>query len=475
MHVLDPERPAVGVSQRVEDFVEGRHVLAGQAVGHEVPGQVPDGQPVVERVELGMELGRLGVQRVEVGDQVATHPVHVDERLDMDLLQQTVVLTVGRVVRPQVLLPTNRLVGDLERLEDLVVEAVLAHQAFGNISQEEAGLGPLDDAVVIGGRESDCLADAQIGQRARVGRLESRREAQRADADDEALAGHEAGHRLHGPEGARVGQGHRGPGEVVRGDLVGVNLSHQLLVGADEPPEVELVGSANARHHKGPGAPRLLDIDSQSEADVMVANDPRGPLAVGVGHESGVHGRGGYEPLHHGVADQVGEADLAPVGSEELVVDHGAVDLEQLGRHHSHTCGRRDAQGRLHVGDDAGGRPPQRRGFVVVGAPTTSRRHGGLRGDRRAGTCGDGGGRNRSRRWRGRRSGSRSLGGQGRRRNSRRRLDRRRTGWPIVGEELPPRVGDRGRIGAESVVHVLDQPRIRTEGASSGRTALGVL
>ena len=94
MHVLDAEGPAVGVAQGVEDLVQGGHVLAGQPVGHELAGQVPDGQPVVERVELGMEVGRLGVQRVEVGDEMAADPVHVDQGLDVDLLDQAEVAAV---------------------------------------------------------------------------------------------------------------------------------------------------------------------------------------------------------------------------------------------------------------------------------------------------------------------------------------------------------------------------------------------
>ena len=125
VHVLDAEGPAVRVAQQVEDLVQGGGVLAGETVGHERPGQVPDGQSVVERVELGMELRRHGVQRIEVGDQMATDPVHVDEGLDVGLLDQTGVPAVRAVGRRIVVaLPPDRLVGDLERGEDLVVEAV---------------------------------------------------------------------------------------------------------------------------------------------------------------------------------------------------------------------------------------------------------------------------------------------------------------------------------------------------------------
>ena len=98
VHVLDAECPAVGVAQDVEDLVEGGHVLAGQAVGHELARQVPDGQPVVQRVQLGVELGRLGVQGIEMGDEVAAHPVHVDQRLHVHLLDQAEMAAVSLVV-----------------------------------------------------------------------------------------------------------------------------------------------------------------------------------------------------------------------------------------------------------------------------------------------------------------------------------------------------------------------------------------
>ena len=42
----------------------------------------------------------------------------------------------------------------------------------------------------------------------------------------------------------------------------------------------------------------------------------------------------------------------------------------------------------------------------------------------------------------------------------------RHGGGPVVGEELPPALADRARIGEETVVHVVDQPRVGPEGAS---------
>ena len=64
--------------------------------------------------------------------------------------------------------------GHAEVVEDLVVEAVLAPEALVDVAQEQPGLRTLDDAVVVGRGERDHLADAQLGERARVGGLEAR-------------------------------------------------------------------------------------------------------------------------------------------------------------------------------------------------------------------------------------------------------------------------------------------------------------
>ena len=175
VHVLDGERAAVGVAQHVEDLVERGHVAPGQAVGDELARQVPDGEPVGQRVELGVDVRRLGVERVEVGDEVAAHPVHVDERLHVHLLDEALVLALlAAGAGVAVHLPADRLVGHAHRLEEVVVEAVGTGDEGGHPAQEQAGLGPLNDAVVVGGRERHHLAQAELGQHARVGRLEAR-------------------------------------------------------------------------------------------------------------------------------------------------------------------------------------------------------------------------------------------------------------------------------------------------------------
>ena len=58
---------------------------------------------------------------------------------------------------------------------------------------------------------------------------------------------------------------------------------------------------------------------------------------------------------HDGVADQVGEADLAHAAARAVAVDHLAVDLEQLGRHLSEARRRRHGEAARHVRGDGRG------------------------------------------------------------------------------------------------------------------------
>ena len=118
VHVLDGERPAVGVAQHVEDLVERGDVAPGQAVGDELARQVPDGEPVGQRVELGVDVRGLRVERVEVGDEMAAHPVHVDERLHVHLLDEALVLPfLAAGAGVAVDLPADGLVRHAHRLE----------------------------------------------------------------------------------------------------------------------------------------------------------------------------------------------------------------------------------------------------------------------------------------------------------------------------------------------------------------------
>ena len=81
-------------------------------------------------------------------------------------------------------------------------------------------------------------------------------------------------------------------------------------------------------------------------------------LAVHLG-EVAVHVRELLDRLHHRVADQVGERDLAAAGALEVVVDDDPVVDHQLGRDGAHAGRRRHLQRRRHVLHDGGRRAAQ--------------------------------------------------------------------------------------------------------------------
>ena len=107
-------------------------------------------------------------ERVEVRDEVTADAVHVDEALDRERLLHCLDRTFERLV---VATPAGRLVRNAEAGEDVVVEVVLAEQQLVHAAEELAALGALDDAVVVGARERDDLADADLGERLRIGAL----------------------------------------------------------------------------------------------------------------------------------------------------------------------------------------------------------------------------------------------------------------------------------------------------------------
>jgi hypothetical protein len=211
-----------------------------------------------------------------------------------------------------------------------------------------------------------------------------------AHADDDALARHEAGHGLDGADGPGVGQRDGDTGEVVRRDLVGLDLGDELLVAGVEGGEVEGVRLLDARHEEGAAAVRLGHVDGQPEAHVRVAHD--GGLAVHLGVR-GVHDRHVGQGPDDGVADEVGEAHLPPAGAAEVAVDDPAVDLEELGRDLAEARRRGHAERGLHVDGRPGGRATERcrlgvaggrRGRLGPGRPRRGRGRGGARGRRRS-------------------------------------------------------------------------------------------
>ena len=185
--------------------------LAAERAGGELAVEVPQRQAVRLHLEVGVAALAV-LQRVGVGHHVAAHAVGVDQLEDPGLLADLVV-----VGRRDVLRPADRLVGDPQRAEDLVVEVVLAEQQLVHAAQEVARLGALDDPVVVRRRQRHDLADRVAGDRVLGRALPAGRVLHRADADDRALALHQPRHRVVGADPAGVGQRDRGALEVLDG------------------------------------------------------------------------------------------------------------------------------------------------------------------------------------------------------------------------------------------------------------------
>ena len=191
--------------------------MPAEAAGGELAVEIPDGEPVAERVELGVELGRLLAKRVEVGDEVAPYPVHVDDLEDPALLLRPVRAPDRRVVVDR---PAGRGVGDLHGAEDVVVEPGLTEQQRLDPPEELPGQGSLDHPVVVGAGEGDHPADPLSGEELLIGTEVLGRVVDGTHSDDHPLVGHEPGDRLRRPDRPRVGEGGGGPGEIVRGEPV---------------------------------------------------------------------------------------------------------------------------------------------------------------------------------------------------------------------------------------------------------------
>ena len=112
------------------------------------------------------------------------------------------------------------------------------------------GLRTLDDAVVIGRGEGHDLRDRIAGNRLRRCSLPFSGVLHGADADDAALAGHQARHGVHGANAARIGERDRGADEIVGGQRACACLAHDLLVGRPELCEVHRLRSLDGRDHQ---------------------------------------------------------------------------------------------------------------------------------------------------------------------------------------------------------------------------------
>jgi hypothetical protein len=270
VHVLDADRARVRVAQHAEDVSQRHDALARDTACRELAVEVPDGEAPVDRVELFVGARLLEPEWIEVRDQVPAHAIHVDEALDRERLLDGLDRTFERLV---VAAPARGFVRDAETREQLRVEVVLAEQQLVDAAEELAALGALDHAVVVGARQRDDLAHADLRERLRVGTFELDRVRDRSDADDHALARHQARHRVLRADGAGVRDRNGRAREVVDGELVGARLPDDVFVRGVERGEVEGVGVLDVGDEQRARPVVTLHVDREAEIDVLVAHD----------------------------------------------------------------------------------------------------------------------------------------------------------------------------------------------------------
>ena len=95
VHELDAGGAAVRVAQHAQDVAQLHHGLAREAADRELALQVPQGEPVLGDVEVGV-LALAVLQRVGVGHDVAADPVGVDQLEDPGGLGDVVVVARRR-------------------------------------------------------------------------------------------------------------------------------------------------------------------------------------------------------------------------------------------------------------------------------------------------------------------------------------------------------------------------------------------
>ena len=342
VHVLDAHRRGVGVTQDREDLTQGHDgaTLPGEVRDREGAVHVPQGEAVAVEHEVVVE-PRPVLDGIDVGGQMAEATPGVDEFDDASLfadLVGAVGLTVAR--------PLDRSVGDTQGFENVLVEAISTQEQLVHATQEFAGLGALDDAVIVGRGEGRHLGDAQLRHTGGGVALVGSWVVDRSDAEDHALTRHEAGNGVVGAETAGVRQGGRDSLEVLDGQLIGATLADDLFVGTPEVEEVHLLGALDGGHHEFAGAVLVDDVYGHAEVDLMVLDEVRLAVDLRIGV---VHRRNGLECLHHRIGEDVGEGDLAALGLAKEVVDHCALLDDELHRHVTHRGGRRHGQRLIHV------------------------------------------------------------------------------------------------------------------------------
>ena len=153
MCMLDADGAAVRVAQDAQDLAQLEERLPPKPpVANRSRSQRLSPWVVTSRSAC---LRCLVLQRVGVGHEVAARYAWMSSWTRATLLMSSSWVA-------DVLDPADRLVRDPQRLEDLVVEALLAEQRLVDDPQEVAALRALDDPVVVGAGQGEDLAALRL-------------------------------------------------------------------------------------------------------------------------------------------------------------------------------------------------------------------------------------------------------------------------------------------------------------------------
>src|SRR5699024_8937512 len=146
-------------AQARENLAQLHGFLAAESTNVEGAIQIPDGQTMGFHIQVAVIWNRKSwlcpTQRIDIGNQVTAGAVGLDEGHD------TGVFIDARVWN--ILCPAEWLVRNCHFLEDFIPELVINNE-LRNRAQELTGLCTLDDAVVIGGGQSNQTADTEVCQ-----------------------------------------------------------------------------------------------------------------------------------------------------------------------------------------------------------------------------------------------------------------------------------------------------------------------
>ena len=125
--------------------------------------------------------------------------------------------------------PLHRRIGNVQRVENLLVEVFFAIEQRLQCAEEHAGFRALNDAVIVGAGHRHDFADAErcdgLGRNAAIfGGI-----IHRADCDDCALSGHKPRHGCHGADGAGIRQRDGGALKIRHGEFAGAGARDEIV------------------------------------------------------------------------------------------------------------------------------------------------------------------------------------------------------------------------------------------------------